>query len=348
MRDMDNNKQQNTGRGEIERVFHLFFDGPLTSYQTIDTSRDEADFRETILVETEAGGRFVIKLADNDFTFPEKIRMWQRTAEEYRSLGYYCPKIYGDKMGGFPLVDYGGRRCAAYAEDRAPYRSVADRVAGDGGKPDRSCWEAAWTMTAQIAAKHLDYTEYPSAYCLFEPFCPSDGTDEVLENALAWKKYAETLPDAFGEQVQRIWRLWTENRAALETVYRRLPTSVFQADLNPTNLLLDDDGRFVGVYDFNLCGRDVFLNYLMRENYGDFDEELRMIREVLTVVRREYRFSEAEKAAALPLYRCLKPLWYTKLLRLKEAGGDREAIRAYLDKTERALTEEVDFASYMG
>jgi len=31
----------------------------------------------------------------------------------------------------------------------------------------------------------------------------------------------------------------------------RLPTSVFQADLNPTNLLVDDKGAFAGVFDFN-------------------------------------------------------------------------------------------------
>ena len=335
----------------LEGILRLFFDGAAAPYQVINTSRDEADFRETVLVETEAGRRFVLKLADNDFTTPARIGMWQRTAEEYRALGYYCPRIYAARSGGFPTVEYGGRRCLCYAEDFAAYRSVADRAAGEteenGKALAASCREAVWTMTAKIAARRLDYTDFPSAYCLFETFSPGDEVDEVLENARDWKQYAETLPAEFAEQVRRIWDLWTENRAALEAVYPQLPRSVFQADLNPTNLLVDESGQFVGVFDFNLCGRDVFLNYLMRENYGDFEAELDLIFDALEISARNYPFSELEKETALPLYRCLKPLAFTKLYRLKALGTDRAAVQAFLDKTEHYLTAPIDFAPHM-
>ncbi len=60
----------------------------------------------------------------------------------------------------------------------------------------------------------FDYTDWPSAYCLFETFCPSDQT-EVLENALEWKAAAESLPERFSAQVQRIWQRWNENREKL-------------------------------------------------------------------------------------------------------------------------------------
>ena len=197
------------------------------------------------------------------------------------------------------------------------------------------------------ANQNFDYTDYPSAYCLFKPFCPSDETDEVLENALSWKEYADTLPDSFQPQVRRIWQLWTENRTALEAVYGRLPASVFQADLNPTNILLDDTGKLAGVYDFNLCGREVFLNYLMRENYGPFEAELETIFTVLEIARPYYVFSEIEKDCALMLYRCLKPLWYNRLTELKKAEGDREAIKGLLNRIERCLTDPIDFKSHM-
>lgn len=59
-------------------------------------------------------------------------------------------------------------------------------------------------MTAKVAAKQFDFCNYPSAYCLFETFCPSDEVDEVLENALEWKKYADNLPEKFQIQIQRI------------------------------------------------------------------------------------------------------------------------------------------------
>ena len=331
---------------QIKKVFSLFFDDMPITEHLIDTSRGDTDFRTTVIIETIKGSKYVLKLADNDFTFPEKIAVWQRTVEEYRKLGYYCPRIYRDKSGCFPVVAYSGHRCAAYAEEFAPYRSAEDRFMDEYGQ-DKALYneykQDIWQMTARIAALHLDYTEYPSGYCLFERFCPSDKTDEVLENAMAWKSYADTLPGEYKEQVERIWRLWTGNRAALEPFYRALPASVFQADLNPSNILLDDEGKFVGVYDFNLCGRDVFLNYLIREC-----RSVPEICEALKTASECYSFSDVEKDAVLMLYRCLKPLWYTEVETLKEAGSDCNAIRASLDKTEYALTARIDFAQYMG
>ena len=274
-------------------VFSRFFDGTPVSTDVIDTGIGENDFRNVVIVTTKDGGKYVLKITSNDFTFPEKIRMWRRTAEEYRNLGYYCPRIFADKNGDFPTVEYCGRSCVVYGEEYSEYKPLSDRENGE--TPDTSAYaKDIWTMTAKIAQKHLDYTDYPSAYCLFETFCPSDETDEVIENALEWKRTADALPPQFSAQVQRIWSIWSDNREALKAIYPALPASVFQADLNPTNLLVDERGAFMGVCDFNLCGRDVFLNYLMRENFDDFEKELEMIRNALKIASGFYVFSDAE------------------------------------------------------
>ena len=330
---------------EIAKVFSLFLDEVPAAVQTLDTSHGEEDFRGTFIIETESGNKYVLKLADNDFTFSEKIAVWQRTVEEYRKLGYYCPRIIADRSGSFPMVDYAGHRCAAYLEEFAPYRPAEDRFAENGEEtktPYDTYIRDIWQMTAKIAALYLNYSEYPSAYCLFELFCPSDKTDEVLGNALDWKEYADTLPEEFREQTERIWKLWTDNRAALEKIYPQFPTSVFQADLNSSNILVDEEGRFAGIYDFNLCGRDVFLNYLMREC-----RSVPEICRVLEIAAEYYHFSEFEKDTALMLYRCLKPLWYCEVEELKELGDDRKAVRAFLDKTEHMLTDPIDFRTSM-
>ena len=208
-------------------VFSRFSAETPIEVRRINTSRGDDDFRTAFIVETDSGNKYVLKLADNDFTFPEKIAVWQRTVEEYRRLGYFCPRILRDRSGSFPVVDYGGHRCVAYAEEYAPFRSAEDRFSDDFGQNEAlydSYKRDIWQMTARVAALHLDYTEYPSAYCLFETFCPSDKTDEVLENALAWKAYADTLPEAFHAQTGRVWQLWTENRGALEKVYHQHPS----------------------------------------------------------------------------------------------------------------------------
>ena len=335
---------------EITSTFSLFFDDIPIVIRKIDTGHGDNDFRETVIIETDLGNKYVMKLADNDFTFPEKIGVWKRTVKEYQKLGYYCPRIYHDKSGIFPVIDFCGHKCVVYAEEYAPFHPASNRDSDDKSQ-NKTLYESykqdVWKMTARVAAQYFDYTEHPSAYCLFESFCPSDKTDEVLENALAWKDYADTLPLEFKEQVERIWRLWTDNRTALEPIYKQLPTSIFQADLNPTNILLDDKNRFVGVYDFNLCGRDVFLNYLMRENFSDFQNELTMICDALRIAKDYYQFSDLEKDTALILYRCLKPLSFIGLESLKELGNDSKAIRAFLDETEYYLTAQIDFRKYM-
>ena len=333
----------------MRELYARFFDGDPVSCESIETGVHEDDYRKTVIVTSADGEKAVLKIVSNDFTFPEKIRMWKRTVEEYRGLGYYCPRIFCDKNGEFPMIDFQGKRCVVYAEEFSRYRTLEDRMAEDAQSVStRAYAKDIWRMTAKIAAKRLDYTAYPSAYCLFERFCPSDETDEVTWNASEWKKLADALPESFSAQAQRIRTRWNENRDALKQIYGTLPTSVFQADLNATNLLIDEDGAFKGVMDFNLCGRDVFLNYLMRENYGEFEQELEMIREALRISSEFYVFSEDEKRAALPLYRCLKPLWFNRVEDLREAGDDEVKIREVLDRIEYYQTADIDFTSCMG
>ena len=328
----------------IQEIYFRFFIRSPVSVRIIDTSRDNADLRNTLIVTSSKGEKHVLKIVSNDFTFPTKIRMWQRTVDEYLNLGYYCPRILADKQGDFPEISYRDHECVVYAEEFSKYRSLEDITACMEKGLDEvynRYLKDIWSMTAKIAGKKLDYTDYPSAYCLFETFCPSDKTDEVLENALKWKALAESVPDVFSDQVKRIWRLWYENREKLKELYRRLPTSVFQADLNSTNLLVDEEGNFRGVLDFNLAGKDVFLNYLMRENDSD------TIPEALKISCEYYFFSEEEKEAALPLYRCLKPLWWSSVKALKDAGNDKDAIERCLNDAEACLTKETDFRQYM-
>ena len=342
--------QQNTAVDPtIRELYARFFDGDPVFFESIETGVSDDDYRRTVIMTAANGEKAVLKIVSNDFTFPEKIRMWKRTVEEYRGLGYYCPQIFCDKNGDFPMIDDRGRRCVVYAEEFSRYRTLEDRMTEDAQHASTRAYAPdIWRMTAKIAAKRLDYTTYPSAYCLFERFCPSDETDEVTWNALEWKKLADALPESFSAQAQGIWTRWNENRDALKQIYGTLPTSVFQADLNATNLLIGGDGAFKGVMDFNLCGRDVFLNYLMRENRDDFEEELDLIREALRIASDYYVFSEDEKRAALPLYRCLKPLWYTRVEDLREAGDDEAKIRQCLDRIEYFQTAEIDFTSCMG
>ena len=358
---------------DIKEIFSLFAEAQPTEFEIIETSHGEGDFREAVIARweesvlpPELGDRMVIKLASNGFTDPGRITMWERLAEEYRRRGYYCPRFLRTGAGDYPWVEYKGRRCIAYGEEFARFRSADSFAAAEISPDGRFTYlDDLLRMNAEIAAAHLDFTDLPSAWILFGTFDPADAEDEVMENARDWLACAEKLPDSFQPQVTRIWERWLENRAFLEKEYHRLPTSVFQADLNSTNILLDENRRFAGIMDFNIAGREVFLNYLFREvpfifgkrevpaeeTAGDkpfslTDMLLQRITYGITIVKERYRFSESEKELALPLFRCLSPLWFTGVEQLKAAKGEDE-IRAALDDAERALTLEIDFRSRM-
>lgn len=327
-----------TEKLELQEIFELFFDEMPQSFEIINSSRGESDFREAVIAQWSDGRKYVLKLADNDFTFAERITAWRRCAEEHRKLGYYAPAIIFAKNSGFPTVEYKGRRCTAYVEEFAAYPCCKDDCLSLENT------KAAAIMMAKIAALRLDFTEYPSGYCLFERFCESDKTDEVLEEALLWKSYADKLPQEFSAQTERIWERWLQNRAELEKLYGSLPTSVFQADVNPTNILVDDNGALVGVFDFNLCGKDTLVNYLFRE--FDHDKNAETILLALKAASTVYRFSDEEIAAMPLVFRCVRPLFTQYDDRLKNADGlERSEIQKILDEIEYLQTMEIDFAA---
>lgn len=350
----------------IEELLSLFVREQPKQYTVKNTSHGENDFREVIIAEWEPGilpeeyhDHLVVKVADNGFTDPERIAMWKRCAEEYISLGYYCPQILMTRAGEFPYIDYNGRRCVVFGEEYSKYRSVED--IGDENVNANGYYtyiDDAILMNARVAAQYFDYTDYPSGYCLFEKFCSTDLDDEVMENALEWKKIADGLPDEFRPRIEKIWRCWNQNREQLEKIYPELPRSVFQADINYSNCLLDEDKNFKGVYDFNLAGRDAFINYLFREipyvmTINSFkaseveDYVVRCIMHAIEISKQVYTFNEVERNAAILLYRCINPLWYTMVERLRKAGDEPAAVSKCLDETEYMQTREIDFAGAM-
>ena len=134
---------------ELINVLQLFFDELPCLYEIKNTSRSDTDFRESVIAEWCSGEKYVIKLSDNDFTFPKKIEAWKRCAEEYRKLGYYCPTIFSSKQGDFPSVTYKGHNCVVYAEEFCKYTVAEERFkeADKGKTPFDIKWaDAAWML----------------------------------------------------------------------------------------------------------------------------------------------------------------------------------------------------------
>ena len=348
---------------DAKEVVGLFSEKVPDNIEVKNTSHGENDFRETLLVDF-GSSKIVIKLSANGFTDEKHLVLWERISREYQNLGYYCPQFIRSIDGTFPTVQYQGRDCIAWGEEFSKYRSAEELIKDkfSDTKLVKDGWftylEDVMLMDATVAARHFDYTDMPSGFCMFELFDPTDECDETTEDAECWHEVAKKLPAVYSEQVNRIWNNWLQARNDLEKIYHKLPTSVFQADINETNVLLDEDGNFKGVYDFNLGGREVYINYLFRQspyvstydtNDGlDKDDTfLKRVIHALEIARKVYTFSDLEKQAAPLLYKCIRPLWWNAWRELEEFSGDDARIRQYLDEIEYEQNRVIDFSKHM-
>lgn len=354
---------------ELNDIFRMYAPRLPVQYEIKNTSHGEDDFRQAIIAEW-PDRKLVIKLAANDFSTPERVCRWRDTIEAYRELGYDCPRILPDVNGNFAgTVEFGGKSCTLFAEEFARHRIGGDESRRD---PDgRYLWhDDAIRSIGRVGAAKLTVADHPSGVCIFETHSPSDETDEVFESGLDFKALLEENYPQFGERFAAIWDAYLKNRKELEEIYPSLPRSVFQADLNPTNILVDENERLIGIFDFNLCGRETVLNCLFRESMAAFYEDVifrcrldgymtvfdredvakaafESLAHNIRVVKEVYAFSEAEIKAAPLLYRYLRTFWWQPTCLLPSLGEDTRRVEELLCWCERVLTEEIDFRTIM-
>lgn len=354
---------------ELIDIILLYKEEQPTQYEVIDSSHGEADFRQSVLSEWN-GEKIVIKITCNDFTTPERIQCWGDTVEQYIEAGYYAPRFLKNRSGNYAeKVTYHDHECVVYAEEFSIYKTAEQYGKEHYMKDGRYIYHnAALKSIGVIGSKHLTTAHFPSGYCIMEKFCPSDPCDEVLEVSLDFKeKFEQSFPQLIGK-MNSFWSRFMENRARLETIYPQLPTSVFQADLNYSNILLNENLEFVGVLDFNLCGYDTILNYLFREISADFSEEIHIVEkngsyqevqaaekqvfvDSIQMIKEVYPFCEIEMEAAILIYRYLKPIWWwwsttENLINIK---GDEVKGEKILNRIEYELTRtDIDFKEIMG
>lgn len=334
----------------------LYYDTELENIEIKDSSHGDEDFRKAYIAD-DGGSKIVVKYFSNSFSSGERVRGWFRVMDEYRKAGLYCPAIVPGLDGQLlyqHTVD--GREYTIYAEEFAPYRTAAQ-----ADLEKRQYMPDVLRFLGVIAAKRLDVVDFPSGYCLLEPFSAPEITDEVTECAQRFANYVKEHLSEFSPRAEKLMALFYKNQAECRSVYPSLPSSCFQADLNSSNILVDDDCKFVGLFDFNLCGKDKNLNYAMREalwatyqsclvdkdnNYiFYFDKSLDDIRmktflENMSFIQQTYPFSEDEKRAFPILLRYINSFWWYSLSDLEAFHEDPAKVEQLLDWLEFQMTRD--------
>ena len=155
--------------------------------------------------------------------------------------------------------------------------------------------------------------------------------------------------------------MYYQRQKELKEIYYSLPTSCFQADLNDSNILLDSNYNFVGLIDFNLCGKEPILNYAVREalwsiadnrlideNYRRLyfydkkldDLRIKLFLENISYIQETYSFSSLEKEAFPIIFRYINSFWWFHLDEIKLIKDDEKKLNQLFDHLEHQMTRD--------
>ncbi len=347
----------------MEYPISLYCDTEASDVKTLDLCRGDDDYRKIYIVD-DGRRKLAIKHFSNNFSDKRKIEGWFRLMEEYRKIGLYIPSVVPNRKGELLHSDNAdGRDYYIYAEEYSVYETAEhigkekyqDKQGHDCFVPD------VMRSLGKIASAELDILDWPSACCLLEPFCPPDTTDEATEYAVAFVNYIRDNIPEFLPQAEALLEMFFERQGEVNTFYSSLPTSCFQGDLNDSNILLDENNKFVGLIDFNLCGKETILNYAVRQAlwavsdnrlFGEngsrlyfYDKELDRLRidlflENLSYVRETYSFSSLERKVFPCLLRYMDSFWWFQLDEIKLIKDDESKITQLFDWLEYQMTRD--------
>jgi len=248
---------------DVKKIAKYYNNCAFTVIKEIDSSRDENDKRYTYLIKFDDGQKLAVKACRNKFTTPERISGWKKICKHYLDLGIYCPQIVSSINGSDSEVAiFDGEVFIIYAEEIKKYKTM-EEMDELGLKTAPDIKDKLLESIGLIASLKQELVPWYSPYCVFVKFSEDDVTDENYENAEFFCDTVREKYPQYTEYINKIWDKYIENRTRFEPVYYNLPKAVIQGDLNGTNVLVNDDGEFVGLIDFNLSGTESVLCYII-------------------------------------------------------------------------------------
>ena len=282
-----------------------------------DSSRGDDDLRYTyILQQNITGDKIALKIAKNCFTTPERVIGWAELAEHYNKLGIYAPRFLKNSTGVYSSSVDG---YIVYAEECYEGKTEAEIEL-----KDESVRTDVLQSLGLAAANPAPLVPWYTCWCLYDTFDESDLYDENLICAINFVKFIKENLSEYSEQARTIFNKYKTMRTEFEPIYRSLPKTVFQGDLNSTNILITNDGKFKGLCDFNLSGTETILNMLFCEccncwnwtekdtvsKLSDISAQYQIDNETakaLAVVGEHYKFTDSEKSAFTTYYNITYP-----------------------------------------
>ena len=288
---------------DIKQMLSRYGIGSFCECKEIDSSRDENDIRWNYIIDK----KYVLRYNSANVMTEGRIQEINALVGRYMAEGIKCPKYILSQSGSF-VQQWNLMHCylSEYLDD-----TLASERESCGEEP---WWEEMKDFTAAFAQKYknVGISDTMSMYSLFE-LCPYDkevGIDEKQDNLNELLEAINILGDA--PLAKKLADKNTAVRGELQGFYAQLPRCVFQGDENSSNVLVDNEGHFVGLIDFNMSGTDVVVNYLANIVGFDTDgqdflagEPEKILEEMLAGYRNglrrlftKYQATETERRAA--------------------------------------------------
>lgn len=254
----------------------------------IDSSHGEDDIRENYVIDR----RLVLRVNSAPVLDDAALADLNRLIGRYRDFGIAAPRFL-PLDGKDCYITHTPEGFTAYLSEYLDL-TPADQLGLDTPQY-RTLDEKILRMTAEFAAryKNVDLSAVYGMYSLFDlcPYDKANGYDEKQENC-------DLLCDALREAgeprlAEGLEQLNAALRARLLRLYPRLPKCVFQGDENGSNLCLNGRGEIIGIFDFNMAGTDVCVNYLANHALYLYDTDS----ETLKALSPEQLFAGLRTAA---------------------------------------------------
>lgn len=356
---------------QIDSIIELFHSKKPTNYTLKNIRFEDDDSRWIIIVEF-MEEKYVLKIAANDFTTKERVCGWVNIIAEYRKMGYYSPAIIKSLNGNYcEQIVFNDKKCIIWEEEYAQYnlRETLDKSVYTDTEGRYVYHDEVFEFLGKVAEKHFSNFPYKSGWVRLDGMSSNETTDEVAECVQTLDSLVRDNTPKFISRWEKILELFEKNKVKLGQIYNELPTSVFQADTFGDNLVLDRNGHFKGIIDYNLAGEEVVINmFLSTILFGysymrkptsnpnvlpELNEETQnsiidIVLNTFNYLKKYYTFSEKEIKAVPFLYKYISCIEYSKISAFEKYMNDESKLKLLFDFMEyELLREDIDFRSAM-
>lgn len=226
----------------------------IENMELIDSSHGEDDIRYNYIVDR----RYVLRVNSAKVFTEQRLIELNRLVRRYRNYGIDAPLYLCDKNG---IILHKMERCFYYVSEYVDGIIPPEKLTEE---QSRILVQERLRLIAEFAQanKDIDLSKVMSMYSVFElsPYDELTGIDEKQDNL---NTLVEALLESDNtEMAQKIKNCNDIIRKELLKTHKILPRCVFQGDENWKNVCIDDDFHIVGLFDFNMAGTDVIVNYL--------------------------------------------------------------------------------------